>query len=243
MSDPTDPMSITPPLVLSPEQVLLVGDITEQLAAAPMGDALCSYAPIFAQVAVEIRGDERARRLAQIAPGIRWRESSCGAALRPTGPTGYGDWARRQWPARRFAQYPDLVAQGDKVLDADGNQHANAAGEALFWTLLRAGKGFGFGLDQLDAQAHQALVQRKLPNGQPAWQDPLEHTRMTMKILADGLDAFPGDERAGIDTYNAGPLNVQRAEAAPGHNPDSATTNMDYSEYVLSHVGLWFPKA
>ena len=230
-----------PIATLSPELVLLLGDITAQLAAAPSAPQLRARAAVIAQAAVEIRGDERARRLAQLGTCVDWRESQGGAALRPPGPAGYGDWARRQWPARRFAQFPDLVAQGDKVLDPDGNQHANAAGEILWWTLLRAGKGFGFGESQLDAQAHHDLVTRVLPDGTPAWQDPLEHHRMSLRILADGIDAFPGDEDGGIDSFNAGIVNVQRAEAAPGHQPDRCTTGLNYGSDVLAHALRWFP--
>ena len=230
MSDPT----------LTPGQVLLLGDITAQLAAAPSAPQLRARAPILAQVAVEIRGDERARRLAQLMTCVDWRESQGGAALRPPGPAGYGDFARRQWPARRFAQFPDLCTQGDKVLDENGDQHTNAAGEPLWWTLLRPGKGFGFGESQLDAQAHHDLVTRVLANGEPAWTDPLEHHRMSMRILADGMDAFPGDEAGGIDSFNAGIVNVQRAEAAPGHQPDRATTGLNYGSDVLDHAKRWF---
>lgn len=202
--------------------------------------AVAPFAAIVAQVALEIRPKVGARRLAQLASGVGQRESIWGARTKPPGAGGWGDWGKRAWRESRFAAYADIALKGEAVLDAKtGLQVRTASGELVFWARPLPGQGWGFGLMQLDGQAHPELVRRKTADGRFAWADILEGLRMTMRILNDGLVAFPGDERGGVDAFNAGARAVHDAEA---HHldPDQVTADHNYGADVADHVDSWF---
>ena len=90
--------------------------------------------------------------------------------------------------------------------------------------------GTGYGLMQIDSgtSAHAKWLQTH------DWRDPAANIDEGTAILKESLSYFPGNLQAGIDTYNAGPGNVQRALLA-GKNPDSASYSGTYGRDVLAY--------
>lgn len=139
--------------------------------------------------------------------GIGSRESHWGLALKPPGPKGRGDFARRRPKGnRRTAEPPDGPGYGRGLMQIDYDSHEFA--RSSLWTSPRDNILYG-GKVLSDAR----------------------------KYLIDRIDLSTLDLLRGIlAAYNGGAGNALRALEA-GRDVDSATTGGDYSRDVLSRSG------
>ncbi len=101
--------------------------------------------------------------------------------------------------------------------------------------------GHGKGLMQVDDRWHAAFVSKVLPDGRMAWQDPASNIDYGAAVLAECVQAFPGEIGLAVAAYNAGATRVKKA-ASRANTPsarlaaaDLYTTN-NYASGVLS---LW----
>lgn len=99
--------------------------------------------------------------------------------------------------------------------------------------------GHGHGIAQIDDRTWgQWLMTHN-------WQDPIINMDKGASILADGMKRFPGNLRAAISAYNAGPGRVRKA-IEEGRDPGSVTTHAggrSYPDNVIRHMTAAFPNA
>jgi hypothetical protein len=179
--------------------------------------------------------------------GICYAESNFGAALKPPGPAGSGDYIPRPCnPDRdkRMAQFP-LPGVARKVLPG-GIPARKIAGPCEAWVPTTT--GWGCGLLQFDYEAHFEFCKSG------AWQKPdrifdqacklLMQGRMVLLGKCKGL-AGPDLDRAMIASYNAGAGRVAKAVLAK-QPLDSVTFHPGYVDKICSkadalagHSGAW----
>lgn len=142
--------------------------------------------------------------------GIGSRESHWGLALKPVGPAGTGDFAKRKYP----------TSLRDGPLPPDGG-------------------GFGRGLMQIDFDAHEFARTGKWQDpkenifyGCKVLGDSNDFIQR--KANLQGRELL----RAALAGYNAGPGNALRA-IRDGRDIDFYTTGRDYSQDVINRAG-WF---
>lgn len=139
--------------------------------------------------------------------GIGSRESHWGLALKPSGPSGRGDFARRRPKGdRKTAEPPD-------------------------------GPGYGRGLMQIDYDSHEFARGKKWPiprenimYGGKVLNDARAYLRGRVELSTEQM------LRAILASYNGGAGAALRALKA-GKDVDSITTGNDYSRDVLSRSG------
>lgn len=154
---------------------------------------------------------EEAARLHGFQPsiicGVGSRESHWGLALKPPGPKGRGDFARRRLKGnRRTAEPPDGPGYGRGLMQIDYDSHEFARTGA--WTIPRENILYG-GKVLSDARLY-----------------------LTNRIDLNTKDLLRGI----LAAYNGGAGNALKALQA-GRDVDSATTGGDYSRDVLSRSG------
>lgn len=94
------------------------------------------------------------------------------------------------------------------------------------------GKGWGRGLMQLDYAAHPELMDKTMPDGTPAWENPLENIKAGALIYHHNLLHFNGDKIKAFAAYNTGIGNVQ-SSIEKGLDPDTTTAHGNYGKDVL----------
>jgi hypothetical protein len=145
-----------------------------------------------------------------VIAGIGSRESGWGRALKPQGPTGTGDFAKRKAkpPLRPGSLPPD-------------------------------GGGFGRGLMQIDFDAHQFAQTGNWRDPQANITQGCQVLAQTFAFLKKRTN-LQGTEllRAALAGYNAGPGNVLKAIKA-GKDFDSVTAHGNYGRDTLNRAG-WF---
>jgi len=142
--------------------------------------------------------------------GIGSRESHWGKILRPAGPGGTGDFAKRSYPTR-YREGP---------LPSDGG-------------------GFGRGLMQIDFDSHEFArsgnwkdPKANILYGAEVLSSSLEFLKG--KTNLEGKDLL----RAALAGYNAGPGNALSAYR-DGRDIDFYTSGRDYSKDVLNRAGFF----
>jgi Putative peptidoglycan binding domain/Transglycosylase SLT domain len=145
-----------------------------------------------------------------VIAGIGSRESGWGRALKPPGPTGTGDFAKRRAkpPLRPGSLPPD-------------------------------GGGFGRGLMQIDFDAHPFAQTGNWQDPQANITQGCRVLAQTFAFLKKKTN-LEGTEllRAALAGYNAGPGNVLKAIKA-GKDFDSVTAHGNYGRETLNRAG-WF---
>lgn len=145
-----------------------------------------------------------------VIAGIGSRESGWGRALKPPGPTGTGDFAKRKPkpPLRPGSLPPD-------------------------------GGGFGRGLMQIDFDAHPFAQTGNWRDPQANITQGCQVLAQTFAFMKKRTN-LQGTEllRAALAGYNAGPGNVLKAIKA-GKDFDSVTANGNYGRDTLNRAG-WF---
>jgi peptidoglycan hydrolase-like protein with peptidoglycan-binding domain len=145
-----------------------------------------------------------------VIAGIGSRESGWGLALKPVGPTGTGDFARRRAkpPLRSGPLPPD-------------------------------GGGFGRGLMQIDFDAHEFAQTGNWRDPQANIRQGCQILAQIMTFLKKRTN-LQGREllRASLAAYNAGPGKVLKAIQA-NQDVDSVTAHGSYAKDTLNRAG-WF---
>jgi peptidoglycan hydrolase-like protein with peptidoglycan-binding domain len=145
-----------------------------------------------------------------VIAGIGSRESGWGRALKPPGPAGTGDFAKRKAkpPLRPGSLPPD-------------------------------GGGFGRGLMQIDFDSHPLAQTGNWQDPQANITEGCKILAQTMAFLKKKTN-LQGTEllRAALAGYNAGPGNVLKAIRA-GKDFDSVTAHGNYGRDTLNRAG-WF---
>jgi hypothetical protein len=179
--------------------------------------------------------------------GILYAESNFGMALKPTGPSGSGDFiARPTSPDRdkRMASNP-LPGVVKKTL-AEGIKARKIAGPCEAW--VPTTNGWGCGLFQIDYEAHYEFCK----SGQ--WTDPekacayavgiLKSARSSLVKLVPGISGVNLD-RAMIASYNAGAGRVSKF-LKEGKSLDDCTFHPGYVDKICNkadalagHSGSW----
>lgn len=145
-----------------------------------------------------------------VIAGLGSRESHWGLALKPEGPAGTGDFAKRRYPSRyrSSALPPDGGGFGRGLLQIDYDAHEFARDGD--WRDARQNILYGCGV----LQASLSFMQRK--------------TDLTDRALL----------RAALAAYNCGPGNALKAYQA-GRDIDFYTAGRDYSADVLNRAGFF----
>lgn len=94
------------------------------------------------------------------------------------------------------------------------------------------GQGWGRGLMQLDYAAHPELMDKTMPDGTPAWENPLKNIKAGALIYHHNLLHFNGDKIKAFAAYNTGIGNVQ-SSIEKGLDPDTTTAHGNYGKDVL----------
>lgn len=171
------------------------------------------------------------------------RESLCGEALKPKGPSGTGDFtpralSKRYQPGGLFR----AAVLERKVMDPDGSTRL----ERVPAVVPADGLGWGRGLFQADLAAHPEFCSSE------RWKNPLEAARQAAMELRDDLALWLGDLACALASYNAGPANVRHALASlrSGATPeqrlsviDTVTTEHNYASDVLRRLAQFTPHA
>lgn len=106
--------------------------------------------------------------------------------------------------------------------------------------------GHGHGLWQVDDRSHYKFLTEKLPDGTPAWQNPLVSGAYVLDaVLLPALRKLSGDMFLALAAYNAGlghvlhvlgQLPPDSSEAARHLAAEEVTAGGDYASYVLDHA-------
>jgi hypothetical protein len=144
--------------------------------------------------------------------GLCYAESNYGAALKPPGPTGSGDFIARladKDTNEKMAKNP-LPGVEKKVLP-DGIKARKIAGPCEAWVPTHT--GWGCGLLQFDYEAHFEFCKSG------AWKEPLAIFKQACKLLKQGRSFLASKhpelkgvmlDRAMIASYNAGAGRVHK---------------------------------
>lgn len=214
-----------------------VWDEAKILAFKAAVGATSPRAVLYADAALKVGSEETMNPFVLIA--LMERESGSGAYLLPKGPTGTGDFIARRTQSNgtRVATDADFKSGWYRPKDSSGTPYP----DPLY--IPTDGRGWGFGLMQLDRNGGSAgsLHAQILADGR--WADPywsmksavLDHLRPDITyFVSQGLT---GDDilRAALVAYNHGRANVM-AYIKAGRNPDELTTGKNYSADVLARI-------
>lgn len=182
--------------------------------------------------------------------GICYAESNFGAALKPKGPDGSGDFIPRPCTPDRDKRMKEAPLPGvvRKVLP-EGIPARKIAGPAEAW--VPTTNGWGCGLLQFDYEAHFDFCK----SGQ--WKEPAIIFRAACGLLKQGrkslqkmIPSLSGAEldRATIASYNAGAGRVAKF-LKDGKSLDSCTFHPGYVDKICNkadefagHSGSWLFK-
>ena len=167
--------------------------------------------------------------------GICYAESNFGAALKPAGPTGSGDFiARPCTPDRDKKMKANPLPGVVRKTLAGGIKARKIAGPCEAWVPTTT--GWGCGLMQFDYEAHYDFCKSG------AWQDPekiFEQACVLLKgnraYLAKKLPALKGAalDRAMIASYNAGAGRVTKF-LTEGKKLDDCTFHPGYVDKIAN---------
>lgn len=166
--------------------------------------------------------------------GLCYAESNFGAALKPPGPTGSGDFIPRPCTPERDKKMKECPLPGvTRQTLPGGIPQRKIAGPVEAWVPTTT--GWGCGLLQFDYEAHYDFCKSGL------WREPTKIFEQACKLLLDGravvaskcpgLDAKTLD-RAMIASYNAGAWRVSKAINAK-QPVDSVTFHPGYVDKIL----------
>lgn len=184
------------------------------------------------------------------------RETVCGAATVPKGPTGTGDWTPRLWSRYQTRSGANAIFHGTSAQFRHWRptveefrrhfpKHRQAPGEMPPELCMPAdGQGFGRGLMQIDYAypPNAEFLAKKMPDGTPAWQDAAQNIDAGAAMLAHLVRIFQGDEWLAAAGYNADFERVQAALLAMGGvggeaqrhaAADALTTGRNYASDVI----------
>lgn len=179
--------------------------------------------------------------------GICFAESNYGAALKPPGPAGSGDFIPRPVHPDRDKRMRDAPLPGVERKTLPGGIPARKiAGPCEAWVPTHT--GWGCGLLQFDYEAHYEFCKSG------AWKDPARIFDQACKLLISGrktlVSKCPGLAGAALDeamiaSYNAGAGRVAKAVIAK-QPLDNVTFHPGYvkkictkSDALAGHSGSW----
>lgn len=179
--------------------------------------------------------------------GICFAESNFGAALKPPGPAGSGDYIARPCTPDRDAKMKTNPLPGvERKTLPDGIKARKIAGPCEAWVPTHT--GWGCGLLQFDYEAHFDFCKSG------AWKEPAKIFDQACKLLLSGRKTLmakcPGLSGAALDqamiaSYNAGAGRVAKAVLAK-QPLDSVTFHPGYvdkickkADQLAGHSGSW----
>lgn len=182
--------------------------------------------------------------------GICYAESNFGAALKPPGPAGSGDFIPRACSPDRDKKMAASPLPGvQKKTLVNGIPQRKLAGPCDAW--VPTDTGWGCGLLQFDYEAHYEFCKSG------AWKEPAKIFEQACKLLLDGRKAIaakcPGLDPHALDqamiaSYNAGAGRVSKAILAK-QPLDSVTFHPGYvdkickkADALAGHSGSWCTK-
>ena len=168
--------------------------------------------------------------------GICYAESNYGAALRPPGPAGSGDFIPRPVSAERDARMAKQPLPGVVRKQVDGIKARHIEGLVDAWVPTTT--GWGCGLMQFDYEAHFDFC------ASGAWKEPSKVFAQACKLLLSNR-SFLGKKHSGLDkyalwqaaiaAYNAGAGRVHKF-LAEGKNIDGATFHPGYVKKITDRA-------
>lgn len=179
--------------------------------------------------------------------GICYAESNFGAALKPPGPAGSGDYIARPCTPDRDAKMKTNPLPGvERKVLPDGIKARKIAGPCEAWVPTHT--GWGCGLLQFDYEAHFDFCKSG------AWKEPAKIFDQACKLLLSGRKTLQAKcpnlsgaalDQAMIASYNAGASRVAKAVLA--NQPlDSVTFHPGYvkkicdkADQLAGHSGSW----
>lgn len=165
--------------------------------------------------------------------GVCYAESNYGAALKPPGPTGSGDFIARPSTPDRDAKMAKQPLPGVVKKQVDGIKARKIEGPVMAWVPTHT--GWGCGLMQFDYEAHFDFC------ASGAWKDPAAIIDRAAKLLADNrralkkaLPSLTGEalESAMFAAYNAGVGRVTKTIQA-GKALDTCTFHPGYHTKIM----------
>ena len=168
--------------------------------------------------------------------GICYAESNYGAALRPPGPAGSGDFISRPVSAERDARMAKSPLPGVVRKQVDGIKARHIEGLVDAWVPTTT--GWGCGLMQFDYEAHFDFC------ASGAWKEPAKVFAQACKLLT-GNRSFLAKKHPELDkyalmqatiaSYNAGAGRVAKF-LSEGKSLDAATFHPGYVKKICDRA-------
>ena len=168
--------------------------------------------------------------------GICYAESNYGAALRPPGPAGSGDFISRLVSAERDARMAKSPLPGVVRKQVDGIKARHIEGLVDAWVPTHT--GWGCGLMQFDFEAHFDFCKSG------AWKEPAKVFAQACKLLT-GNRSFLAKKHPELDkyalmqatiaSYNAGAGRVAKF-LSEGKSLDAATFHPGYVQKICDRA-------